>query len=354
MARVAEIRWMILALTSLLAGCGAEASGFEPSEEALGETEQAIMTDEPGNTMLGYRGVVELQFLSGARGSDSCAARDNASTCTGWMLSERVIVTAAHCFDGDHIGSGLKNIMVTYMRPGVGRDCSVLPVGATVSARPSPHWAGSPVFMPPFLISNPQSSIKNDIGVIVADDHWVGTSHRDYLRVYNDDLEAGDSISVYGMGNVFNTVSQRKPNVLRAVHRFLIDTWYDNSDLYMVSENGKTERICAGDSGAPVMHKALGLDLVAGGHSRSTRDDDDEFCGTAGTNTYHEKLTWDGPDDFEWIREHTGTHCEFFHPPGEKNNYARCFRLPLFNEAPDREQVYGSRGRAVGIGVSFL
>lgn len=342
----------LLVVGSELIGCGGE--GGEPYVETqVGESSQAVMTDEPGNILVGYAGVVELRFHSGTRPNNPTCSGVGAPLCTGWMMSSRVIVTSAHCLDAAHTGSNLDNIEITYMRPGFGRDCSVLSSGDLVSATPSPFWGGDSISFGGYLLPKQSSKVRHDIAVIVANESWRGTTHEDYFRVFNDDISEGDWIDVYGMGNRFNTVSETSFNRVRAVHRQVSDTWYDNSDLYFVSENGQTERVCAGDSGAPVVRRVNDVDLVAGSHSRSTRDDD-EYCGTAGTNTYHEKLTWDSSDDLSWILSETSESCQGYYPTGTKNNYFRCFPLPLISNAPSIEQKYGSRSTSVAVAMTFL
>jgi hypothetical protein len=256
------------------------------------------------------------------------------------MLNERVIVTAAHCIDAAHQGGELANIQIAYMRPGVGRDCSVLPVGETVSSFPSPFWEGD---------------AKSDVAVIIANNGWKGTTYRDYLRVFNDDSSEGDVVDIYGMGNLYNRVSKLPFDHLRKVRTKVIDTVYSNSDTYFLTENGDSERICDGDSGGPVIMRPNGLDMVVGGVSQGVGwGASTGFCGSSGANTHHEKLTWNGPDDLDWVRSKTGASCSFYTPTGTKNNYGRCFELPLISDAPVREQRFGSKGNSVAIFTALL
>ncbi|HEY6729102.1 MAG TPA: hypothetical protein VI197_34065 [Polyangiaceae bacterium] len=99
--------------------------------------------------------------------------------------------------------------------------------------------------------------------------------------------------------------------------------------------------------------KILGLDLVAGSHSRSDRRNSRNCPGSAGKQ-FGEKLTWDGSDDLEWLRAASETVCDFYTPTGQGNNYARCFDLPFINDAPDREQEHAGKQYAVAVSVASI
>lgn len=329
-----------------LGGCSA-GSG-DPNDrdldESLGTSDQAVMTDEPSHKITGYPGVVRITFPVRANGK--------RSSCTGWILNETTVVTAAHCVANSQ-GNNVLGIRIEYMRPGVGAD-PILTEGTPVQSKASPFWEGG--FELGDFFSNPlnpgEANAKHDLGFIRSSTPWPNTTHLDYLRVYNDDLRTLTSVYVYGTGGIFRTVNQTDPDDKLRFSHFDLAPGPFSSDLVIVTVAGQTERLCSGDSGGPYIKKIDGLSLVAGVHHGTDRSTSD-FCPKPGGTQWGEKLTWSGSDDFQWLRSF-GVSCQFYTPAGDGNNYARCFSLPLISDVPAAEQKYGTKSKAVAIASAIL
>ena len=328
---------LAIAVGLLGGGCGSYAA---PQEEHVGEATSELMTDEPSQKIDGYNGVVWLSNPGGGM-------------CTGWMLNETVVVTAAHCVV-DAQGGAITGYTIDYMRPGFGRD-RLLNSSDVVEVRASPFYSGGTTVADFF--SNPlhpsENNAKHDLGFIRTSSRWKNTRYSDYLRVYDDLMSTLTSVYVYGVGNIFRTVSATDPEDKLRFSHFQVDPNALSSDLVIWTYAGETERLCAGDSGGPYMKKIDGLDLVAGGHHGTDRSSSD-FCPKPGGTQWGEKLTWSGSDDLDWLRSSVNASCSSYAPSGQGNNYVRCFELSFISDAPDREQRYGSKQAAVGIAIAFL
>jgi len=313
-------------------------------DESVGTSSQAVMTDEPGHKITGYPGVVRIRLPVRPDGK--------RSLCTGWILNENVVVTAAHCVQNSQ-GTNVLGMRIEYMRPGVGAD-PILTEGTPVQSMASPFYEGG--FELDDVFSNPlnpgEANAKHDIGFIKSPTPWPNTTHEDYLRVYNDDLRTLTSVYVYGVGNIFRTVNASDPNDKLRFSHFDLDPGLFSSDLVIVTEAGQTERLCAGDSGGPYIKKIDGLSLVAGVHHGTDRSDS-EFCPGPGGTQWGEKMTWAGSDDFQWLRGF-GVGCSFYAPSGNGNNYARCFSVPFISDVTAGEQQYGTKATAAAIASTFL
>jgi Trypsin len=336
----------VLTLLAPLSACSADIGDPDDREfdESLGTSNLAVMTDEPGHKITGRAGVVRIRLPVRPDGK--------RSMCTGWLLNETTVVTAAHCLENSE-GPNVLGFRIEYMRPGVGAD-PILTEGTPVQAKASPFYEGG--FEVGDFFSNPlnpgEADAKHDIAFIKSSTPWPNTTHTDYLRVYNDDLRTLTSVYVYGTGNIFRTVQATDPDDKLRFSHFNLEPGPFSSDLVIVTEAGQTERLCSGDSGGPYIKEIDGLSLVAGVHHGTDRSKS-EFCPKPGGAQWGEKLTWSGSDDFQWLRSF-GVSCQFYAPPGNGNNYARCFSLPLISDVPAAEQKYGTKGKAVAIASAIL
>jgi hypothetical protein len=271
-----------------------------------------------GTEVIGHPGMVMIQ---GAAGS-----------CSGWILNERVIVTAAHCLPSP---SGTGSFTVYYFRPGIGKEKIF---SGSLRYAQDPNFDGTWQCGPSLcgFTLHDIAFLENISGT------WSDTDHRDYLRVYQDYGNRISTVRVWGAG--FNTYSGNGFGVLRN-HVFAV-----NGDPYynvLETEGDSTYNVCEGDSGGPAAKEVNGMEFVAGVLSLMVVPLwGDDKCSSDGGSQWYTRTNW---EHLSWIASETNSHCSAL--TAHDFSYKRCFSIPFINHIA--EEGY-ERNVAVAIASVIL
>jgi V8-like Glu-specific endopeptidase len=187
---------------------------------------------------------------------------DGRSFCTGTLISETVIVTAAHClqkFDPETQQKEDELILPNMSDFVIYFDTKVNPNGSYVRAKsviPHPDWSPKET-----LATNP-SRPPNDIGVIVLEEAAPFKAKPAPIGG-SVDLDEGDSIYLAGYG-VTKSRNNNDTGTLRQV-RTDFGSFDGASKRFSVGKYGYGA--CAGDSGGPAYAKVNGSYEVIGATS---------------------------------------------------------------------------------------
>jgi hypothetical protein len=216
---------------------------------------------------------------------------DGRFRCSATLVSETVLVTAAHCADGD-----LGKVVVTFDSvapdspratddPGDGTS----EIGYTGGAADGVHWFTGTPHAHPLWTGKLQLNDLHDVGVVVLDQPYTKAELAPLAPAgYLDGLASGNgglnkqTFTVVGYGVFFEkpsdgpqrptTVSDRTRRVTTAVGQNI------TSQTLKLAENQKDSRAgggtCFGDSGGPVFHDGYLVGDTSFGAS--------QFCRSAG------------------------------------------------------------------------
>ena len=255
----------------------------EPAEEDLvdkifnGEVVQGAGPD------FDKEGILELWM----RNDDS----DPWKVCTGFVINNYAIVTAAHCL------VGLPRLHSLWVRA------------------PNLDWTFSDAWFDPhpLFTGNERST---DIGVI----QFFSTSLRDWatssrrFRMYAGATTEGTGLKIYGYGHSSNR-GGGTTGMLRTGEDFASIRVQSHTDGYFEA-NAATARTCVGDSGGPAILETGPRPIVWGVASEF---DTDANCVAKDDQMYWAKTT----TNIGWIEDTISRKCNVF--SDSKGNYVRCW-----------------------------
>jgi hypothetical protein len=200
--------------------------------------------------------------------------RTSASTCSAVALTDRVLLTAAHCVD--HLGKGWHDNALSVYRA-VNTSTTVDNVKRIFSGRA--------------YVERPSSdSIINDIAVLVTDssmnqgyrariyngsfDHWNAKAQGGRLpAVYDSFMIAG-----FGLGSSASECSKNPLNHKRAgTLEFFGSNANRVAPASLIYAARGPSFPCSGDSGAPAFVRKSSWDLVFATHQGRDGDDDEAY-----------------------------------------------------------------------------
>ncbi|PCC73550.1 Trypsin [Nannocystis exedens] len=202
---------------SYLAGLSAHIEGFPSQELAPPEAEFRVAHAEASN--LTTNGVLRLTHVN----------------CTGVLIHDRALITAAHCVAALAPETGTKNFWVeNFEIDNFGGGSYVGPVRVNVH----PDYAG--------LDSNYVGDDGDDIAVVKLTSGSFGFPAEDRHRIYTGAMSTIGTMRLYGQGVTSHTGGGG--GVLRRM--VYLPNWAGPEHFLMDAE---TSRVCKGDSGGPVM-----------------------------------------------------------------------------------------------------
>ncbi len=260
-----------------------------------------------GLTSGGTWGVVRIMIAEEDPGTGSCTTNEApCAGCTGFMINDTTIVTAAHCltpftttdhsydwFNIDYyVGGGFRNVTSGWDYLEFYIDENYTGTGDT----------------------------KDDIGVVIRNDGWEGCTNQDYVRLHRGGFGYIEKGKAYGYG--VNKYSSTGWGVLRK--GWLDVDWVGTNHFYNLADY---YGMCDGDSGGPIYtiqnNRWLVLGLLSNVNTVSGQPDS-KVCAYEGV-----KQRWVRMNDnnIDWIEEKTGVTCTNYHTDvgSIAYNYARCW-----------------------------
>jgi len=256
-----------LVLVGQLSGCALE----HPDEETIDEAEQSIWN---GDLAAGNLSVVELTRNGGS------------GICTGYFITRRHIVTAAHCTDRDYASQWYKVRIKT---------------GATsfVNLKQtdrSDFWVLMPeTAHPHFNFDTPTAYPDTAILTIPTTASGSVPTSQERLRLGTASPVIGQNMDIWGWGALTAADTVAPGNLYsgrsgEAVSVASVGTQSGDRRFTATVNNGA--RTCKGDSGGPATRFLSGNYVAFGTH----RGSDVQGCATTGSTMYwaatSDKATW--------------------------------------------------------------
>lgn len=229
---------------------------------------------------------------------------EDGAGCSAVFITQRHILTSAHCFDG--MGGDAQDIDI--FEENGSSDYSTSNRVGFVHIHPNYTGNGS------------STDINDDIALISLWDDlpWTPTPHRFYTGTTNTDY----GLHIYGYG--FNTHAGGGPGILReGADNTLINVNYHTDGYFRAT--GHTARTCVGDSGGPAIDHTYTVNPITWGvHSTSEKDGNQctEYEGKMWWTKTNVKAAWIA--DLLLENEEGDFHCEQF-TYGVNGSYYRCF-----------------------------
>ena len=239
----------------LLSSCGSGSDSDAPSTDAcevLGLPVQKIVNGTPCG---GLETTPIVRVLLKVQDGNSY---DFIPACTGTAVSQRTIVTAAHCFE---LPSGYGQI-----------------VGAGIAVGPSDNIrviAGSYAIHPEYGYQN--NTAFNDVAVITLDSD-AGVNTLPILA--SETPESGDIVSIFGYGQRTVSADGTSDFADLVSGQMSVSDVTVNHIFTVYGDEGSN--VCFGDSGGPLVLERNGKTGTTGVVSQGTASD----CGEGDTTSY--------------------------------------------------------------------
>ncbi|OMH82493.1 Plasma kallikrein [Zancudomyces culisetae] len=220
------------------------------------------------------------------------------SQCTGVLLSDRVVLTAATCFDN----SNLNGAEITDIYVSAGSNLSI------ESTKKEHMLASSRINAPGFKID--QGAIYENIALIFLEKKIEDTGVK-YAKMYPHEIDAGIKLKVAGWGFKKNQSPDTYSKVLlqAPVKTSILDVckkyntlWKDNSKCQICTVTKNNQSACIGDQGGPLVYDAGENKVLVGILSFYGADENRIACAENGMPTYYTNVY----HHINWISEVTG------------------------------------------------
>ncbi|OMH83547.1 Trypsin-1, partial [Zancudomyces culisetae] len=224
----------------------------------------------------------------------------SAEVCTGSLIADNVVVTAAHCL--------LYNLSYTFSPSQM-----LVSAGSVSNIRNNyDRYKVSKV------IPHPQfskASLRNDIGLIILSSP-VPSSKATPATIYNESVKDNMNVIAAGWGVTSNDEDATSASVLNKVPlvtsssatcKTLNPFWSSNSGSSICTLNVSGQDTCYGDSGGPLAYPVNGANYLVGLTSLgnapgSENSDDPPICGAEGGAGYYTRVAY----YLDWIVQVTG------------------------------------------------
>jgi hypothetical protein len=283
--------------------CGA--SLFGPDQNSANETlvSGGLVIDDIGDNPVLAQSVVGIFPRAAAQGSQGLADIESALMCTGVVISEQLVLTAAHCFEG--LGASSAAVYFPFATEG---ERSALVQGLEIHPSYDPRLPTDPTNVIP----------PSDLALLRLDRSIPAgykpalVSEFDATKASNQGLPARFLVSGYG---VTFSRNNRDGGKLRSA---TINLQQTDPKRYVIETFGGTRSApvggCAGDSGAPLMELGQPAGRVLGVLSTGG-----EIAGRCvGTNSFTDLRYYSA-----WLRSTASSQGQtigFFVPQSEKWN----------------------------------
>ncbi|OMH83906.1 Chymotrypsin B [Zancudomyces culisetae] len=226
----------------------------------------------------------------------------SGEVCTGSLISDSVVVTAAHCLlkDLKEPYSPSKFLVSAGSIKSIDTNTNRFKVKATYS---------HPKFN--------KNSLANDIGLLVLSSP-VPSSIATPVSIYDDVVGDGMNVTAAGWGVTSNNANASASKVLNKVPLIVSSSstcktlnpfWKNNNDYSICTVNVKNQDTCYGDSGGPLTYIEDGAHLLVGLTSMGNAPGDDttsSLCGVNGGAAYYTHVFY----FIDWISQTTGIKKE--------------------------------------------
>jgi V8-like Glu-specific endopeptidase len=222
-----------------------------------------------GNACSGASPVVEL-LLGNGNGS-------YFSRCSGTVVSNRGIVTAAHCF-----APGQQSVQEVLIRTG-----NISVPASSFGAHPS--WESSP---------GDNVVERHDVAYVIASQD-LAVNQVPILA--NNDLVVGESVLIAGYGlTETDVINNTDSEGLRAGYMSLNS--FESTSIIALFDGRTGSNSCSGDSGGPLMVQRSGTWYLAG----VTSNGDNQYCGAGGDSDTSRWANINLSTNRSFLQEHLG------------------------------------------------